>query len=227
MSIADKIDTLTGIFAIGQKPSGTKDPFALRRAALGVIRIVLENRLRFPLNVPDDVLVFFAGRLKVALKEKGVRHDLIDAVFSLGREDDLVRLVERVKTLEAFLSTDDGANLLAGYKRAANILRIEEKKDNKAYTDAPNTSVYQQTEEKALAEAIGKAKTEASAAVAKEDFAAAMSAMAKLRPGVDAFFDKVLVNDPDPKVRENRLRLLTNLINKFSAIADFSEIVTN
>ena len=134
VALADKLDALTGFFAAGEKPTGSGDPFALRRAALGIIRILLENKLRFALKVSDDLLTFFADRLKVALKEKGVRHDLIDAVFGLGHEDDLVRLVARVEALQAFLKSDDGANLLAGYKRAANILKAEEKKDNKTFT---------------------------------------------------------------------------------------------
>ena len=234
VALADKIDILTGFWAINEKPTGSKDPFALRRAALGVIRLVVDNKLRLPLlpvfakarsfKETGDLLAFFADRLKVQLREQGARHDLVDAVFALEGQDDLLLIVRRVEALGKFLETDDGKNLLAGFKRAANILRIEEKKDNKAYTDAPNTSVYQQTEEKALAEAIGKAKTEASAAVAKEDFAAAMSAMAKLRPGVDAFFDKVTVNVDDRAVRENRLKLLNEIREATRAVADFSKI---
>ena len=134
VALADKLDSLTGFFAVGEKPTGSGDPFALRRAALGVIRILLENYLRLPLNVSDELLSFFADRLKVALREKGVRHDLIDAVFALTHEDELVQLVARVEALQACLKTDDGVNLLAGYKRAANILRDEEKTDKKTFT---------------------------------------------------------------------------------------------
>src|SRR5262249_35813777 len=149
---------------------------------------------------------FFADRLKVQLREQGARHDLVDAVFSLEGQDDLLMIVRRVEALAKFLDTDDGKNLLAGVKRASNILRIEEKKDKRDYTGAPDASLYGLAEEKALAEAIAVAKSEASAAVAKEDFAGAMSAMAKLRPKVDAFFDKVTVNVDDKAVRENRLK---------------------
>ena len=155
-----------------------------------------------------ELLSFFADRLKVQLREQGARHDLVDAVFALEGQDDLLMVVRRVEALGKFLDTDDGKNLLAGTKRAANILRIEEKKDGKAYDGAPSAALYSLAEEKTLAKAIDQVKAEASAAVAKEDFAGAMSAMAKLRPAVDAFFDKVKVNDDDAKVRENRLKLL-------------------
>src|SRR6185436_725937 len=154
VALADKLDTLTGFFAIGEKPTGSGDPYALRRAALGIIRIALERDIRLALknirNFNDELLSFFADRLKVALREKGIRHDLIDAVFALGNEDDLVRLVRRVAALQAFLKTDDGANLLTSYKRAANILKIEEKKDKREYRDAPDVSALVQAEEKSL-----------------------------------------------------------------------------
>ncbi|MHB8272318.1 glycine--tRNA ligase subunit beta [Bradyrhizobium sp.] len=326
VALADKIDTLVGFWAIDEKPTGSKDPFALRRAALGVIRIVLENAVRselipvieeasifiriqkinrailafdglaevnfvrdgfmiggFPvlsgslidgLNASKDattnrdrlsdltlgilisplseqegpegqpyytgriengiaidhfsfsvdLLSFFADRLKGQLREQGARHDLVDAVFALGGQDDLLMVVRRVESLGKFLDTDDGKNLLAGTKRAANILRIEEKKDGKAYDGAPDAALYSFAEEKALAKAIDQVKVEASSAVAQEDFAAAMSAMAKLRPAVDAFFDKVKVNDDDPKVRENRLKLLNEIRAATRAVADFSKI---
>jgi glycyl-tRNA synthetase beta chain len=171
-----------------------------------------------------DLLSFFADRLKVQLREQGARHDLVDAVFALGGQDDLVMVVRRVEALGKFLDTDDGKNLLAGTKRAANILRIEEKKDGKAYDGAPDAALYGLPEEKTLAKAIDQVKVEATAAVAKEDFAGAMSAMAKLRPAVDAFFDKVKVNDDDPKVRENRLKLLNEIRAATRAVADFSKI---
>ncbi len=171
-----------------------------------------------------DLLTFFADRLKAQLREQGARHDLVDAVFALEGQDDLLLIVRRVEALGKFLDTDDGKNLLAGVKRASNILRIEEKKDNKSYTGAPDPARYQLAEEKALAEAINIAKKDASTAVAKEDFAAAMTAMAKLRPKVDAFFDKVTVNVDDTKLRENRLLLLNEIRQATRAVADFSKI---
>ncbi len=227
-ALADKIDTLVGFWAINEKPTGSKDPYALRRAALGVIRIVLDNALRFHLlkiaGVSSDLLSFFADRLKVQLREQGARHDLVDAVFALEGQDDLLLIVRRVEALGKFLDTDDGRNLLAGVKRASNIIRIEEKKDKREYTGAPEPSLYKQDDEKALADAIAVAKRDASAEVAKEDFAAAMSAMATLRPFVDAFFDKVTVNVDEPKLRENRLKLLNEIRDATRAVADFSKI---
>jgi glycyl-tRNA synthetase beta chain len=242
VALADKIDTLAGFWAIDEKPTGSKDPYALRRAALGVIRLIVENTLRLPvLNVaksamvglpatgdaqklPGDLLSFFADRLKVQLRDQGARHDLVDAVFSLGGQDDLLLVVRRVEALGKFLDTDDGKNLLAGTKRASNILSIEEKKDKRTFDGAPDAGLYNLPEEKALASAIDQVKSEAGAAVAKEDFATAMSAMAKLRPAVDAFFDKVKVNDDEPKVRENRLKLLNEIRAATRAVADFSKI---
>jgi len=235
VALADKIDTLTGFWTIDEKPTGSKDPYALRRAALGVIRLVIDNKLRLPLkgtfqkavknfSAGDDLLSFFADRLKVQLREQGARHDLVDAVFSLSGQDDLLMIVRRVEALAKFLDSDDGKNLLAGDKRATNIIRIEEKKDKREYTGAPDPKKYQLPEEKALAEAIDVAKKEASAAVAKEDFAAAMRAMAKLRPRVDAFFDKVTVNVDDKALRENRLKLLNEIREATRSVADFSKI---
>ena len=171
-----------------------------------------------------DLLSFFADRLKVQLREQGARHDLVDAVFALGNQDDLLMVVRRVEALGKFLDSDDGKNLLAGTKRASNILSIEEKKDKRTFDGAPDSALYRLDEEKALASAIAQVKTEAGAAVAKEDFAAAMTAMAKLRPAVDAFFDKVKVNDDDLKVRENRLKLLNEIRSATRAVADFSKI---
>ncbi|WFU39234.1 glycine--tRNA ligase subunit beta [Bradyrhizobium sp. CB82] len=253
VALADKIDTLVGFWAIDEKPTGSKDPYALRRAALGVIRLLVENGIRLNLaklfdqhydtvlesiaqrlrsaggtfgigKGAIDLLPFFADRLKVQLREQGARHDLVDAVFALGGQDDLLMIVRRVEALGKFLDSDDGKNLLAGTKRAGNILSIEEKKDKRTFDGAPDPALYSLAEEKALAKAIGEVKAEASAAVAKEDFAAAMSAMAKLRPPVDAFFDKVRVNDEDPKVRENRLKLLNEIRSATRAVADFSKI---
>jgi glycyl-tRNA synthetase beta chain len=232
VALADKIDMLVGFWAIDEKPTGSKDPYALRRAALGVIRIVLDNELRLRL-IPifaghrrefGDLLSFFADRLKVQLREQGARHDLVDAVFALEGQDDLLLVVRRVEALGKFLDTEDGKNLLAGYKRATNIIRIEEKKDNKQYTGAPDAALYRQAEEKALAQAIDAAKAEAAGAVEKEDFEAAMRAMAKLRPHVDAFFDKVTVNVDDKALRENRLKLLNEIRAATRAVADFSKI---
>ncbi len=234
VALADKLDILTGFWSIDEKPTGSKDPFALRRAALGVIRLVGDNGIRLPLlsafakaakpHDGKDLLAFFADRLKVQLRDQGARHDLVDAVFALGGQDDLLMVVRRVEALGKFLDSDDGKNLLAGTKRASNILAIEEKKDKRKFDGAPDASLFKVDEEKALAAAIAQVKLEAGAAVAKEDFASAMSAMAKLRPAVDAFFDKVKVNDDDKAVRENRLKLLNEIREATRAVADFSKI---
>jgi glycyl-tRNA synthetase beta chain len=361
VALADKIDTLVGFWAIGEKPTGSKDPYALRRAALGVIRGVLENQLRLQLSklienhfinallaeanqidslydtfasrdfsaeglyvsdldelfkihfatcvlaiegtgrfayanyegvknsslkqlprdqtydnllqkfyiirdfvdsrissrrtkiertfVPGDreeferswhhantfvrgisktisvsLLSFFADRLKVQLREQGARHDLVDAVFALEGQDDLVLIVRCVEALGKFLDTEDGKNLLAGYKRATNIIRIEERRDKTEYTAEPSAELYRQAEEWELARAVDNAAAEATAAVAREDFAAAMSAMAKLRPHVDAYFDEVTVNVEDAPVRANRLKLLNQIRAATRTVADFSKI---
>jgi glycyl-tRNA synthetase beta chain len=248
VALADKIDTLVTFWAIDQKPTGSKDPYALRRAALGVIRIVTENELRlrlipifrysikhgllatgsFPVVdgdlLPSDLLTFFADRLKVQLREQGARHDLVDAVFALEGQDDLVLVLRRIQALGKFLDSEDGKTLLAGYKRATNIIRIEEKKDARDYVGKPDPQFYRLAEEWELAKAIDAANVEAGAAVADEDFAAAMLAMAKLRPRVDAFFDKVTVNVEDQPLRENRLRLLNEIRAATRAVADFSRI---
>jgi glycyl-tRNA synthetase beta chain len=183
-------------------------------------RAVVTNRKHLSL----DLLEFFADRLKVQLREQGARHDLVDAVFALEGQDDLLLIVRRVEALGQFLDSEDGKNLLAGYKRATNIIRIEEKKDNREYTGSPQARLYRQDEEKALASAIDAAKTEAARAVNKEDFVAAMRAMAKLRPPVDAFFEKVTVNVDDKALRENRLKLLNQIREATRAVADFSKI---
>jgi glycyl-tRNA synthetase beta chain len=294
VALADKIDTLAGFWAIDEKPTGSKDPYALRRAALGVIRIVLDNgisinlvslfssaiagfQVRLKLDpiiegaksvevaleglglaksskavrrelrkaisddysdeadleyekhfelIWSDLLSYFVERLKGQLREQGARHDLVDAVFALEGEsrDNFLMVVRRVEALGTFLDTDDGKNLLAGIKRASNILAIEEKKDKRTFEGAPNPALYSLPEEKALADAIDLVKVEASVAVMNEDFAAAMSFMATLRPAVDAFFDKVKVNDDEPKVRENRLKLLNEIRSATRAVADFSRI---
>jgi glycyl-tRNA synthetase beta chain len=294
VALADKIDTLVGFWAIDEKPTGSKDPYALRRAALGVIRLVLENNLKLSLasllakpfartanaalfaeflkakelvdaierspfapvvehpSVSElagifqqrqiseadklarimharalDLLSFFADRLKVYLRDQGARHDLIDAVFALDGQDDLLMIVRRVEALGRFLDTEDGANLLAGYRRAANILRIEEKKDARAYSEAPDLQIVNaqgQIEEKALAVVLDGASREAAEAVRNEDFESAMRALSRLRPPVDAFFDKVTVNAEDPALRENRLKLLNAFREATRSVADFSRI---
>ena len=242
VALADKLDTLVGFWAIDEKPTGSKDPYALRRAALGVIRLVLENGVRAPLQsimrrhlavmaVPEldpmlanDLLAFIHDRLKVYLRDKGARHDLIDAALG-ENSDDLLMIVRRVEALGAFLNTDDGKNLLAGYKRAANIVRAEEKKEKGASFDgACDPALFELDEEKALAAALFGASTQSSAAIAAEDFAGAMSALAQLRAPVDAFFEKVTVNDADPAKRLNRLRLLNGLRSATRSVADFSKI---
>ena len=225
VALADKLDTLTGFWSIDEKPTGSKDPYALRRAALGVIRIILDKGLRLPLAFcGEDLLAFFADRLKVHLKEQGARHDLIDAVFALGNQDDLVMIVKRVEALSTFLETDDGKNLLAGVKRAANILRIEEKKDGVTHDGDVHISQLIKGEEKALHSAITQAVGQARRAVEQEDFEGAMAAIAKLRAPVDAFFEHVTVNDKDATFRENRLRLLNRIRAATAEVADFSKI---
>ncbi len=298
VALADKLDMLTGLWAIGEKPTGSKDPYAVRRAALGVIRIVLENELRLSLRpvlleafkpigllldlksseeaasssakrheslslchditrnegqkareaqdlaanregsesraldaatrhgetIIPELLAFFADRLRVHLREQGARHDLIDAVFALGDEDDLLMLVKRIEALGRFLETDDGESLRAGVKRAESILRIEEKKDKCSYDAAPDPALFAAPEEKALHEAIGQVTQAAEKAIAREDFEAAMAALARLRAPVDAFFEKVTVNADDPELRKNRLRLLSRIRAATRRVADFSRI---
>lgn len=227
VALADKLDMLTGFWAIDEKPTGSKDPFALRRAALGVIRIVLDNGLRLKLTPlaggMPDLLAFFADRLKVQLREQGARHDLVDAVFALGGQDDLLMVVRRVEALGALLASEDGRNLLGGYRRAANILKAEEKKGT-AVAAAIDPARFVLAEETALFEAVETAAATARAAVGREDFEAAMRALAGLRGPVDAFFEAVLVNDPDEAVRANRLALLGAIRDACHAVADFSRI---
>jgi glycyl-tRNA synthetase beta chain len=257
VALADKIDTLVGFWAIDEKPTGSKDPYALRRAALGVIRLVLENNLRLKLYdvakqsldiltaqgragegdpekaesiLLDLVQEFFFDRLKVSLRDRGIRHDLIDATVGTAAHslwDDLLMIVRRVEALGRFLDTEDGKNLLAGYRRAANILRIEEKKDGRAYDEAPDLQIVNdqgQIEEKALAVVLDGAKRDAAASVEAEDFEGAMRALSRLRQPVDAFFDKVTVNAEDPALRANRLRLLNSIREATRTVADFSRI---
>jgi glycyl-tRNA synthetase beta chain len=280
VALADKLDTLVVFWAIGEKPTGSGDPYQLRRAALGVIRIVLENDLRVGLLavaygmatryrafVEDregaweqayewirasrlrrgtiaapteaereihadtsywlamrELLDFFADRLKVHLREQGARHDLIDAVFALGGQDDLALIVKRVEALSDFLETDDGANLLIGVKRASNILAIEEKKDGRSHAGAPDGALLVAPEEKGLAAAIAKVKFDTQAAINVENFAGAMRALSELRAPVDSFFDHVTVNTDDARLRANRLRLLSEIRAATLTVADFSRI---
>jgi len=231
VALADKLDALTSFWSIGEKPTGSRDPFALRRAALGVIRIVVENRLRLPLRPflkADDLLSFFAERLKVQMREKGVRHDVVDAVVSLGGEDDLVRLLARVEALQAFLGTEAGKNLLTAYGRAANIVRAEEKKDKglaAKIAGAPDAALLEQAEEKSVASALDEVARAVKPALAAEDFAGAMAAFAGLRGPIDALFDKVTVNVTDrPEIRLNRLKLLNQIRATMDTVADFSKI---
>ena len=259
VALADKLDTLVGFWAIGEKPTGSGDPYQLRRAALGVIRIVIENDLRLPLvktmktalglfkkldrsgpargdsstrpvfeTVFEDLTYFFADRLKVHLRDKGARHDLIDAVFSLGGQDDLALIVKRVEALGEFLRTDDGASLLIGVRRAINILRDEEKKDKKSYAGAADAKLLREPQEKTLHAAIQKVSKDTKAAINVENFAGAMRALAELRAPVDAFFDKVIVNASDgadaAALRANRLALLSEIRAATLNVADFSKI---
>ncbi len=243
VALADKLDTLVGFFAIDEKPTGSRDPFALRRAALGVIRIILATRARLPLRKAvavsefiraeqeagasgkanaDEVTAFFADRLKVLLREQGQRHDLVDAVFALG-DDDLVRIVSKVNALEGFLGTEDGKNLLAGYKRAVNILKAEEKK-GALPTGEPTDMAGAPPEEAGLINAVGHMQIEVGKALAKEDYAAAMRELSALRPAVDAFFDKVLVNSDIASERDNRLKLLAKVRDAMGSVADFGQV---
>jgi glycyl-tRNA synthetase beta chain len=293
VALADKVDTLVGFFAIDEKPTGSKDPYALRRAALGIIRLIIENKLRLPLrrvferanfiraeaeigvigdaSIPD-LLTFFADRLKVHLREQGVRHDLIAAVFAprpphppaagaagpslshggergdesaadvpsplVGEggarrrregegeaEDDLVRLLARVAALDEFLKTEDGANLLVAYRRASNIVRIEEKKDGQSYGEAlPDPDLLQMPEERAVAERLAEVGRSSDAALQKEEFSEAMQELARLRRPVDEFFSAVTVNCDDARLRANRLRLLAHIRATLKRVADFSQI---
>lgn len=259
VALADKLDLLTGFWAIDEKPTGSRDPFALRRAALGVIRIVTDNQLELgllelieghlpsirkaaqPAGTPTvggallsvegravdpavlDLLAFFHDRLKVTLRDAGARHDLVDAV--IGKlSDDILEITRRVEALSALLATPDGKNLLAGYKRAANILNAEEKKDGKAYDAISNQELFTLDAETNLASAIKHVDAEAAAKVRANDYKAAIAALATLRAPVDAFFEAVMVNDKDPTIRANRLHLLAALRNTMHLVADFGKI---
>ncbi|MDP8251684.1 glycine--tRNA ligase subunit beta [Pseudochrobactrum saccharolyticum] len=242
VALADKIDTLVGFWAIDEKPTGSKDPYALRRAALGVIRLILENDIRAELraliaqaekpmasiegltskDVGADLLSFFHDRFKVYLKDEGARHDAIDAVLSADA-DNLLLVARRLEALIVFINEEDGKNLLAGTKRAANILGAEEKKGTVIAANV-DAALFNNEEERALFAAVQSAETKAAAAIAKEDFSAAMSAMAELRAPVDAFFDKVMVNDENEAIRANRLALLAKIRSVTGQVADFSKI---
>ncbi len=243
VALADKLDSLAAFFSINEKPTGSKDPFALRRAALGVIRLILENRIRLSLRDAlaeanyarfsdrfggetadlDDLQSFFIDRLKIHLRESGVRHDLISAVFATG-DDDLVRTLARVEALENFLATQDGADLLAGYRRASNIVRIEAKKDGIDLDGTVDASFLEATEERVLYEGLAAAEHRIKQAQADEDFEGAMAALADLRKPIDSFFDKVIVNADQQNIRRNRLNLLSNIHRSIETIADFSLI---
>ncbi|HEX5319070.1 MAG TPA: glycine--tRNA ligase subunit beta [Stellaceae bacterium] len=225
LALADKIDTLTAFFGIGEPPTGSRDPFALRRAALGMIRIILENSLRLSLHrfVTRDVLNFVADRLKVHLREQGVRHDLIAAVFALD-ETDLVRLLARVSALQAFLDSEDGANLLIAYRRAANIVAIEERKDGQPYGGADRPALLVEPEEQALVASLDEIGGQVGGMVGRETFGPAMTALSRLRQPVDEFFDRVTVNVEVKELRENRLRLLSRIRATMNQVADFSQI---
>ncbi|MDX8524386.1 glycine--tRNA ligase subunit beta [Mesorhizobium sp. MSK_1335] len=238
VALADKLDTLTGFWAIDEKPTGSKDPFALRRAALGVVRILIENRIRLALtsvfatafanfkggaDQSSDLLAFFHDRLKVYLRDLGARHDLIDAVIT-PQSDDLLQIVRRVEALGSLLDTDGGNNLLAGTKRAANILAAEEKKKT-AVAETVEPALLREEAEKKLYAAVNQAEKEAGQAIQNEDFSAAMMALSVLREPVDSFFERVLVNDEDQAVRANRLALLARIRTATDQVADFSKIV--
>jgi glycyl-tRNA synthetase beta chain len=231
VALADKLDSLISFWSIGEKPTGSRDPFALRRAALGIIRIVVENGIRLPLTEfvkSEDLMAFLAERLKVQMREKGVRHDVVDAVFALGSEDDLVRLLAQVEAVQSFLGTEAGRNLLTAYGRAANIVRAEEKKDKALaarIADEPDAALLEQSEEKAVASALQEVERALAPALKAEDFAGAMKAFAGLRAPIDSFFEKVTVNVADkPDLRLNRLKLLNQIRATMDSVADFSRI---
>jgi glycyl-tRNA synthetase beta chain len=226
VALADKLDSLTGFFAIGEKPTGSGDPYALRRAALGVIRIVRDNTIRLPLTqwVPSHGLAdFILDRLRVALRDEGFAPDVLEAAFAIP-DDDIVRIVSRVTALAKVLKTEDGVNLVAGLKRGANILRAEEKKGQLPTDLAVNSALLQAGAEQGLYQGLEIAKAAVTKALGADDFDAAMVALAQLRQPVDAFFDTVLINDPDAAIRLNRLALLVDLQSTSEQIADFSKL---
>ncbi len=239
VALADKLDQLAAFFAAGEVPTGSGDPYALRRAALGVIRIIRENGLRLPLRtvfeaagtglaapVPTKALLdFIADRLRVQLRAEGARHDVLSAAFAAAADDDLVRLLARTEAVAAFLATANGADLLAGARRAANILRIEEKKDGVEYrSEQADAGLAVEAAEEKLFTEVDATSASVNARIGAEEFASAMSALAQLRPSLDAFFDHVTVNDPDPALRRNRLCLLARVGAAMALAADFSRI---
>ena len=241
-ALADKLDSLAAFFAIGEKPTGSRDPFALRRASLGVIRLILENNLRLPLAAAfryahsclgpgfadpgGELLDFIAERVRVHLREQGIGHDLIAAAFEpLGeQEDDIVRLLSRVAALRAFLASEDGANLLTAYRRASNIVAIEERRDGRQYDGEIDPDLLRQGEERLLAHRLAEVDDEAGTFLEREEFESAMSELARLRRPVDDFFDKVTVNCDDAGLRVNRLRLLSQIRATLNRVADFSQL---
>ncbi len=237
VAMAERLDTLAGFFGIGERPSGSRDPLALRRAALGVVRLILENGLRIDLlqalqaagkgygrDVSGEVLEFVADRLKVHLRERQLGHHLIDAVFSGTRDSDLVRLVRRIEALDSFLASPDGGDLLEAYRRTANILRIEEAKDGCIFTGDISRKLLAEEAERAVAAALETADAAMADTLAAEDFAGAMAALASLRPPLGDFFDSVTVNTDDSSLRENRLNLLGHIRASMDRVADFSRI---
>jgi glycyl-tRNA synthetase beta chain len=234
VALADKLDTLTGFWAIDEKPTGSKDPFALRRAALGVTRLILTNDLSLSLKDilakgyegadTDDLLSFFHDRLKVFLKDEGIRHDVIDACLAMEGSDDLTLLVKRARALSATLATEDGANLLQGFKRANNILSQAEDKDGVEYSFGPDLKFAESDEEKALFAALDAGEAKINPAMQGEDFEGAMTAMAAMRPAVDAFFEAVQVNSDNDIVRRNRLNLLGRIRKVCLAVADLTKL---
>ena len=232
VALAEKLDVLTGFWAIDEKPTGSKDPFALRRAALGVIRLILTNGLTAPLkSLPlrddanmDDLLGFFQDRLKVFLRDQGIRHDVIDACIAMEGNDDIALLVNRAKALQAFLSTDDGENLLQGFKRANNILSQAEDKDGVEYSYGADIQFAEEAEEKALFAALDKFEAPIAEAIRGEDFAAAMAGLAGLRAPIDAFFEAVQVNSDNDVVRRNRLNLLNRIRVLCGSVADLTKV---
>jgi len=231
LALADKLEILTSFWSVGEKPTGSRDPFALRRAALGVIRLVLENRLRLPLGRfagTGDLLDFFAERLKVQARESGVRHDVVDSVFAAGADDDLVRVMARVGAVQAFLATEEGRNLLAGYTRAASIVAAECKKDKALATSlvgAADSGLFEAAEEKALGASLAETLGALDSVLQREDFVGAMRVLSGLRAPIDAFFDRVQVNVANrPELRLNRLKLLDQIGAVTRRVADFSKI---
>jgi len=240
-ALADKIDSLVAFFAIGEKPTGSRDPFALRRAALGTIRLIVENRLRLSLaaafersraalapELPDptgELLDFIAERLKVHLREQAIRYDVVAAAFgNAGDEDDLVRLLARVDALRVFLASEDGTNLLVAYRRAGSIVSIEERRDGRRYDGEVNRALLRQPEERALVDRLDKVGSRAGTLLAVEGFERAMTELARLRRPIDDFFDTVTVNCDEAALRENRLRLLSRIQATLNQLADFSQI---